>query len=106
MEHSILFNGSPQHGDVEYLEWLENNSNGFVANIAHPHTKFDNFIQVVLHWASCPRAQQRGRNGHLTSHTQWKICSPDLETVKHGAQRYTTKELHPCEFCKDHLHQP
>jgi hypothetical protein len=69
MENSLLFNGSPDHGDDDYLMWLQQHPHGFVANIPHLHTPYD-FLPVVIHQASCPDAQRCGSDGKLTSNTR------------------------------------
>lgn len=100
MEHSILFNGSSEHDDPNYLAWLDANPEGFVANIPHPHTPYDSF-QVVLHRASCPDARNPGKSGKLTSNTQWKVCDLSLDSVKQGALRYTKMTLKYCQSNKN-----
>ena len=99
MEHSILFNGSHDHDDPDYLKWLDANPEGFVANVPHPHTPYDNF-PVVMHRASCPDARNGGQDGRLTSNTQWKVCALSRDIAEQGARRYTKVPLRYCQSNK------
>jgi hypothetical protein len=99
MEASILFNGSYGYEDPNYLAWLDANPEGFVANVPHPHTPYDDF-PVVMHWASCPDARNRGQGGRLTSNTQWKVCSLSQDIAEQGALRYTRVPLRYCQSNK------
>lgn len=68
----IIFNGDLGQGDEEYLAWVADNQDGFIANIAREPSS----DLIRLHRASCSEAQKHRPGESLTRHSQWKICSP------------------------------
>lgn len=91
--------------DEDYLAWLHNNPNGFVAN--------DSYKCVVLHKVSCtyvcPRNAGRNRQSRLTTHMVVKYCSTNIAALQHFADYavdWPTDNDYRCHVCNPRLAYP
>ena len=81
--------------DRAYLDWIQENENGFVVNtFRNPSRRC-----LVLHRATCWTIRTPARTNWTT--TQYiKICSPSEEELQRWARENLGGDLKPCEICK------
>ncbi len=80
----VIFDGRPGYGDVEYLQWCDDNrNNGFVLNAL----KQLSGLQGKLHKAYCGTITSAKRTNWTTT-TYDKICSLDRQELINWAHQH------------------
>ena len=96
MSDPVIFKNRPN--DDEFIEWIEENSNGFVLNIDQtkdPSKIYKDFPKI--HFANCSQLNKRpGR----TTGKYFKVCSNSIEELEQWSLNTYNKELTPCRTCK------
>jgi hypothetical protein len=82
------FDGRMGHDDPDYVVWLQQHTDGFVANVSRIHSK------IILHQAACPQIHPPQPGESLTRGAHFKVCSAvqDVEIlVQYLMQTYPKK---------------
>ena len=97
MSDIVIFKNRPN--DDEFIEWIEENSNGFVLNIDQtkdPSKIYKDFPKI--HFANCSQLNKRpGR----TTGKYFKVCSNSIEELEQWSWVKYQKGLNPCRICKE-----
>lgn len=97
MSDPVIFKNRPN--DDEFIEWIEENSNGFVLNIDQtkdPSKIYKDFPKI--HFANCSQLNKRpGR----TTGKYFKVCSNSIEELEQWSWVKYQKGLNPCRICKE-----
>lgn len=84
-----------ENDDEGYLNWLENNPDGFVVNCHNPPGS----DYLRLHHASCSHIRTQERT-NWTTNDYMKVCSNSVEALERwAADRTDGGELEPCQIC-------
>ncbi|XSG77020.1 hypothetical protein ACP8Y2_08415 [Herpetosiphon llansteffanensis] len=94
-QHStyIVFDGD----DEAYFDWLDQNPQGFVLNVAKASSD-----PIVLHQATCRTiGRNSGRkDGSSTANTQYKVVALTIIELKAWQDpSRSNNEIHPCGTC-------
>ena len=84
--------------DDEFIEWIDENPNGFILNILRPKIPskiYKDFPKI--HFANCSQLNKRpGR----TTGDYFKVCSNSIEELEQWSWFKYQKGLTPCRTCK------
>ena len=97
MSDPVIFKNRPN--DDEFIEWIEENSNGFVLNIDQtkdPSKIYKDFPKI--HFANC--CDLNKKPGSSTTGKYFKVCSTSIEELEQWSLNTYNKELTPCRTCK------
>ena len=93
-----IFKNMPN--DDEFIEWIDENPNGFVLNI-HLRRGPSNIHKSHprIHFANC--SQLNKKPGSSTTGDYFKVCSNSIEELKQWSWVKYQKGLNPCRICKE-----
>lgn len=97
MSDIVIFKNRPN--DDEFIEWIEENSNGFVLNIDQtkdPSKIYKDFPKI--HFANCSQLNKRPVR---TTGKYFKVCSNSIEELEQWSWVKYQKGLNPCRICKE-----
>ena len=96
MSDIVIFKNMPN--DDEFIEWIDENPNGFILNILRPKIPskiYKDFPKI--HFANCSQLNKRpGR----TTGDYFKVCSNSIEELEQWSWFKYQKGLTPCGTCK------
>ena len=96
MSDIVIFKNMPN--DDEYIQWIEENSNGFVLNIDQTKDPFKIYKDYPkIHFANC--GQLNKRSGRTTG-KYFKVCSNSIEELEQWSWFKYQKGLTLCGTCK------
>lgn len=93
-----IFENMPN--DDEFIEWIDENPNGFILNILRP--KIPSNISKEhpkIHFANCS-GLKKSLGSSSTTKKYFKVCSNSIEELVQWSLNTYNKELTPCRTCK------
>lgn len=93
-----IFENMPN--DDEFIEWIDENPNGFILNILRP--KIPSNISKEhpkIHFANCS-GLKKSLGSSSTTKKYFKVCSNSIEELEQWSLNTYNKELTPCGTCK------
>ena len=93
-----IFENMPN--DDEFIEWIDENPNGFILNILRP--KIPSNISKEhpkIHFANCS-GLKKSLGSSSTTKKYFKVCSNSIEELEQWSLNTYNKELTPCRTCK------
>ena len=97
MSDIVIFKNMPN--DDKFIEWIDENPNGFVLNIDQtkdPSKIYKDYPKI--HFANCGQLNKRpGR----TTKKYFKVCSNSIEELEQWSWVKYQKGLNPCRICKE-----
>ena len=98
MSDIVIFKNMPN--DDEFIEWIDENPNGFVLNI-HRRQDPSNIHESHprIHFANC--SQLNKKPGSSTTGDYFKVCSNSIEELEQWSWVKYQKGLNPCRICKE-----
>lgn len=85
--------------DIAYLEWISQNSDGFILNSRRKITR----RYMVLHAAHCPHVTKYKKylpSGGFTERNYIKVCSPQRRNLLEWVRKHKTKDFSSvCKHC-------
>ena len=93
-----IFENMPN--DDEFIEWIDENPNGFILNILRP--KIPSNISKEhpkIHFANCNQLNKKP--GSSTTGDYFKVCSNSIEELEQWSWVKYQKGLNPCRICKE-----
>ena len=98
MSDIVIFKNMPN--DDEFIEWIDENPNGFILNILRP--KIPSNISKEhpkIHFANCS-GLKKSLGSSSTTKKYFKVCSNSIEELEQWSLNTYNKELTPCRTCK------
>ncbi len=98
MSDIVIFKNMPN--DDEFIEWIDENPNGFILNILRP--KIPSNISKEhpkIHFANCS-GLKKSLGSSSTTKKYFKVCSNSIEELEQWSLNTYNKELTPCGTCK------
>ncbi len=98
MSDILIFKNMPN--DDEFIEWIDENPNGFILNILRP--KIPSNISKEhpkIHFANCS-GLKKSLGSSSTTKKYFKVCSNSIEELEQWSLNTYNKELTPCRTCK------
>lgn len=84
-----------RHDDKGYLEWVADNTNGYVVNIDEPNS----FTQYpMVHKATHKLISSSSRRNYTTAQ-YFKVCSINLDELETWSLKTYGKKLTKCKTC-------
>lgn len=93
-----IFENMPN--DDEFIEWIDENPNGFILNILRP--KIPSNISKEhpkIHFANCS-GLKKSLGSSSTTKKYFKVCSNSIEELEQWSLNTYQKGLTPCRTCK------
>jgi hypothetical protein len=81
--------------EKRYLEWVQNNPNGFIVNADEPATSPD---YPMVHRAT-HRSMTSPKKQNYTTGRYFKVCSNDMNDLETWAKHERGRSLNPCCIC-------
>ncbi len=84
-----------QNDEKGYLKWVENNQEGYIANIDYN----GNISAYPMVHRSTHKSLSSSKIKNYTTGKYFKVCSNDIEELEDWANRNYGKSLNPCSVC-------
>ena len=98
MSDPVIFKNRPN--DDEFIEWIDENPNGFVLNILRPKTPSNiSKEHPKIHFANCS-GLKKSLGSSSTTKKYFKVCSNSIEELERWSLNTYQKGLTPCRTCK------
>ena len=81
--------------EERYLEWVQNNPNGFIVNADEPASSTE---YPMVHRAT-HRLMTSPKKQNYTTGRYFKVCSNDMKDLETWAKQVRGRSLNPCRKC-------
>lgn len=98
MSDIVIFKNMPN--DDKFIEWIDENPNGFILNILRPKTPSNiSKEHPKIHFANCS-GLKKSLGSSSTTKKYFKVCSNSIEELELWSLNTYQKGLTPCRTCK------